>query len=603
MRSRTICLSICMVLGSLLLGAQVSPNCDTAIPICNSTPVNAGTQGYGADDFHGAFSTGCLEQTLTGAIESNSAWYRFRTAASGQLGFNIGFETTEDWDFALYRATDCGNLGDPVRCNFFDNQEEEASMGVGEDPSGNTGSVLYEDWLQVQPGEDYYLLINNFTNNNSGFSIQFTGGIFVTNPTDALDCSLITNLLGPPIAACTNQNIQLDASNTPEAAISYAWFLDTGTGFQPIPGETTAFLTVLTSATYRVEVTTTTGNSISDVQVGFTQAPVTALVQDEYVCSDTLAFDLSQKDQEALGTQNADEVLVSYHSNMADAQRGAGPFPKTYPLSAGSETIYIRTTSVQNSMCYDVSEEFILTVEETPILDFQTEVFLCDESSGIIIGDSSPDPQLVYSWDSGENTPSIVVSAGGTYTLTATNYQQGQLSCTATATITVIVSESPTISGIIIGDLQRNNSVEVVTAGEGEYEFQLDAGPFQNSGIFSNVAPGMHTVAVNDPKGCGMLTETITVVGFPKFFTPNGDGVNDLWHVIGVTTLRDAVVRVYDRYGKLLKQMEADFPGWDGTYNGQLLPSSDYWFKLSYTDNMGLVVEAKYIQNHFVLKR
>ena len=64
--------------------AQVSPDCVSAIPICDNTPVNAGTDGYGVDDFDGAFSSGCLEQTATGAIESNSAWYRFRTGASGQ---------------------------------------------------------------------------------------------------------------------------------------------------------------------------------------------------------------------------------------------------------------------------------------------------------------------------------------------------------------------------------------------------------------------------------------------------------------------------------------------------------------------------------------
>jgi gliding motility-associated-like protein len=167
----------------------------------------------------------------------------------------------------------------------------------------------------------------------------------------------------------------------------------------------------------------------------------------------------------------------------------------------------------------------------------------------------------------------------------------------------LIISESPAISEVITDDLQRNNSVEIVTEREGNYEFQLDSGPFQNSGIFSNVAPGMHTVTVNDLKGCGMVTESITVVGFPKYFTPNGDGVNDQWHIKGVSMLSNAVVHVYDRYGKLLKQLEADHPGWDGTFNGRLLPSSDYWFKLTYTDRRGQVVEARYLDNHFALKR
>ena len=122
-------------------------------------------------------------------------------------------------------------------------------MGVGEDPTGSTTTVLYEDWLQVEPGQDYYLLINNFSNTNSGFSIQFTGNIFNTNPLDALDCSIINNLLGPPQAACDNQNIVLDA--TTAGALAYNWYMDTGSGFLLIPGETNPTLNVTISAMYR----------------------------------------------------------------------------------------------------------------------------------------------------------------------------------------------------------------------------------------------------------------------------------------------------------------------------------------------------------------
>jgi len=92
------------------LQAQVSADCTNAIPICNNTPANGGTDGFGIDDFNGASMSGCLEQTITDAIESNSAWYRFRTGAAGQLGFNLGIDSSEDWDFALYKASDCGIL-------------------------------------------------------------------------------------------------------------------------------------------------------------------------------------------------------------------------------------------------------------------------------------------------------------------------------------------------------------------------------------------------------------------------------------------------------------------------------------------------------------
>jgi len=602
MKWTTFAISVLTLLVSPCLMAQVAVDCVNAIPICSNTPVNSGTMGYGVDDFNGAAMSGCLEQTVTGFIESNSAWYRFRTGAAGELGFNIGFDTSEDWDFALYRASDCATLGDPVRCNFFDNQDQEAYMGVGEDPTGSTNTFLYEDWLQVQPGEDYYLLINNFSNSNSGFSIQFSGNIFVTNPFDALDCSIINNLLGPPIAACDNQNVILDATTTD--VVSYTWYLDTGTGFQLIPGETAATLQAMTSAFYRVEVITISMNNIiSDVQVGFTTSPTTNAISDEVSCSDIEFFDLSQKDAEALGAQDPDQVVVTYHNTITDANSGSNPLPTQYPVNIGSQNIYVRTSSVQNPNCFDASEQFNLNIVASAVLNFPEEVFICEASSGVLIGETNPDAQFVYSWDTGENSASIIVSQAGSYTLTATNSQTGQIDCITTRTVDVIVSETPEITGVLVDGLQQNNRVEVNTNITGNLEFQIDGEEFQTSNIFNNVAPGAHTMTVNDLGGCGMDTESIVVVGFPKFFTPNGDGANDYWHIIGVSTLTNPVVHVFDRYGKLIKQLNENSLGWDGTYNGSALPSSDYWFKLSYTDTSGQMIEARFINNHFSLRR
>ena len=586
--------------GVLQSTAQVAPDCSNAIPICNNTPVNGGTNDYGIDDFNGATMSGCLEQTITGAIESNSAWYRFRTGASGQLGFNIGFDTSEDWDFALYQSNDCNNLGEPVRCNFFDNGDENAFMGVGEDPTGDTETVLYEDWLQVTPGEDYYLLINNYSNNNTGFSIQFSGHIFVTNPYDALDCSIINNLLGPPISACEGDSIVLDATTTD--AITYNWFEDTGSGFQSISGQNNATLTVTASANYRVEVIVPSGNNIiSDVQVAFSVVPTTNPVTHIASCSDTVLFDLSQKDSEALGSQSPTAFVVSYYATSADAQQGIDFLPKQYAATVGTQTIYVRTTSLENPNCFDTSQQFDLTVVETPVLDFPEEEFICQDAGSVTIGDSNNNPNYNYSWDTGETTSTISVSQGGSYTLTATVDQAG-ITCTNSRTVTVIVSTPPVITNVIIEDLQKNNKVSVEIDKEGEFEYWLDDGNVQNSNVFHNVAPGAHMVTVNDPMGCGSATENIVVVGFPKFFTPNGDGANDGWNIEGISTLQDPEVLIFDRFGKLLAQLD-DQSSWNGKFNGKPLPSTDYWFKLTYIDVEGERTTAKYINNHFSLKR
>ncbi|WP_047246097.1 T9SS type B sorting domain-containing protein [Maribacter thermophilus] len=147
------------------------------------------------------------------------------------------------------------------------------------------------------------------------------------------------------------------------------------------------------------------------------------------------------------------------------------------------------------------------------------------------------------------------------------------------------------------------NDIEFNVVGNGDYEYAINGGVFQDDPVFRDVPPGINTVIINDKNGCG-TTEPIEflVVAYPKFFTPNADGVNDEWNVRGIETLADPVVYIFDRYGKLLKQLGAT-EGWDGTYNGKQMPSTDYWFRFEYQEEEAGVLVAKTRKTHFALKR
>lgn len=82
---------------------------------------------------------------------------------------------------------------------------------------------------------------------------------------------------------------------------------------------------------------------------------------------------------------------------------------------------------------------------------------------------------------------------------------------------------------------------------------------------------------------------------YPKFFTPNGDGFNDFWKIKNIDLFPNAELNIFDRYGKLLKQLNISNNGWDGTFNGLALPSDDYWFQL--------IIDNKTIKGHFSLKK
>ncbi|MEX0289026.1 MAG: T9SS type B sorting domain-containing protein [Flavobacteriaceae bacterium] len=177
--------------------------------------------------------------------------------------------------------------------------------------------------------------------------------------------------------------------------------------------------------------------------------------------------------------------------------------------------------------------------------------------------------------------------------------------CTNSKLFDVVVSETATIVGMDIVNLPQGRQVTVRVTGMGDYEYALDDadGPYQDSPVFSEVRPGPHTAYVRDKNGCGIAQRTVdrdlTRSDFPRFFTPNGDGINDFWQFVPPEENfenRLTLISIFDRYGNLLAQISPGTQGWDGKFQGTLLPSSDYWFK-------ALIADGPEILGHFALKR
>lgn len=82
---------------------------------------------------------------------------------------------------------------------------------------------------------------------------------------------------------------------------------------------------------------------------------------------------------------------------------------------------------------------------------------------------------------------------------------------------------------------------------------------------------------------------------FPKFLTPNNDGYNDTWTIDFAYLAPNSTIKILDRYGKLIKILD-NGATWDGTYNGQILPATDYWFVVTRAN-------GKEYKGHFSLKR
>jgi gliding motility-associated-like protein len=187
--------------------------------------------------------------------------------------------------------------------------------------------------------------------------------------------------------------------------------------------------------------------------------------------------------------------------------------------------------------------------------------------------------------------------AVGQYGVTITDIITG---CESPAFANVDSSSPPTDFTYEVNGFFADNPTVVITAIPiGDYEYQLNYGPFQSSNVFDNIAAGPHTISVRDPEACDILTKEVLIIDFPKYFTPNGDGINDTWTIPSITSMSSTKIHIFDRFGKLIKEMTASGIGWDGTYNGQLLPATDYWFTINYQE-AGI---NKEFRSHFAMKR
>ncbi|MGB2050248.1 MAG: T9SS type B sorting domain-containing protein, partial [Flavobacteriaceae bacterium] len=241
----------------------------------------------------------------------------------------------------------------------------------------------------------------------------------------------------------------------------------------------------------------------------------------------------------------------------------------------------------------------IPTTIEITVLQQITPTFLIDD---ICIGESTAQLPVVSEENiSGSWSPATVNNlVTTTYTFTP---DPGQ--CANTTTETINVNPINTLSIATentSAPFDSNQIIEVtVTGGSGNYEYQLDGGIWQNSPVFQNVIGCQeHIVKVRDEEGCSNEPESVvTILSYPKFFTPNGDGYNDFWNIECLKN-RTGLISIFDRFGKLLKQFKTTSSGWNGSYNDALMPTSDYWFMVRYFDENGL---EKEFRSHFTLRR
>ncbi len=352
---------------------------------------------------------------------------------------------------------------------------------------------------------------------------------------------------------------------------------------------------------YRIESTTNeacfaTGSFFVTVYNSPIANPTTAIVLCDEQETGKAEFKLNTKALEILNGQDANTYIISYFTTANDAILKINTITNTnYTNTSPNETLYYRIEHKEYESCY-ATGTIDLILNPLPEIVLEDSYVICPDNPQINIDGGSFDS---WSWkDAKANeiaTSRALENVGlGSYSLTVTQTTNG-VTCSNTKSFEVFSSGAPEVFTVDTSGFSDRITLVVNATGIGDFEYSIDGENYQHSNTFE-VSPGEYTVFVRDPFNCRTLDETIYAIGYQKFFSPNGDMVNDTWNIIGGEKYPNAMVTIYDRYGKPLAQFFSTDLGWDGRYKGRPIPADNYWFKYQY-DN------GKIITGHFALKR
>jgi gliding motility-associated-like protein len=304
-------------------------------------------------------------------------------------------------------------------------------------------------------------------------------------------------------------------------------------------------------------------------------------------------------------------------------------------LFLNNADVFVRISNIGTNACSGIGQfKIFINIRPTPAGN-TTPQYLC-------VNNPIDNPQLIsidlhaetgvvtdtYKWYLNGNLISGAISAvhkanvEGTYRVEAYRVYLNEISDTTDDSETMGYNTFDVLESnkalIITTDITDNldnpeeNNLRIKVSGIGAYQYALNSsniadfttGTDNLTFTFNQVKPGLNTVYIRDINGCGItVSQKLSFLFFQRHFSPNNDGILDTWRILGANNsfYKSARVEIFDRYGKVVALItNKNSNGWNGTYNGNKLPSNDYWFNAVLEDINGNVRKET---GHFSLLR
>ncbi len=448
----------------------------------------------------------------------------------------------------------------------------------------------------------------NIISNNDFITVRITDGNSNCYSESNVSLSVNSSPILPPlptIYSCDSDNDGISNSfdisgvestllnNRTDLSVSYfdANGNDISSTFISPFTNTVAFNQIIT-----IEVTDSNTNCLSTAYLALEtiSQPIVNIPNNIYSCDEGngfSTFDISQVTPEILNGQT--NLTVQYY----DDNGLINSLSNYQNITAYNQSITAIVSFLSNDQC-NTSITFDLITEDLPEINLNTNYIICGTDPYIDITVSGEFDNYIWTQlDTGiviSNSPATQLIDNGNYSLEIFKTNNG-INCSNIYYTNLNRSQLPTITSVNIGSL-GNNYAEIIAIGDGDFEYSVDGINYFQTNYFDDLEGGTHQVYVRDKNGCGSDSQIINIIDYPKYFTPNGDGYHDYWKIKGLNNDDSAKIYIYDRYGKLLKQISGNSVGWNGNFNSSPLPSDTYWFNVILENGTGF-------KGYFALKR
>lgn len=478
--------------------------------------------------------------------------------------------TGPDAGTQFWQGTASGFATQPHNFSFWNNGEPNQYLGANEDYAHITanGVGINGSWNDLTNTGD---LSGDFQ--PKGYIVEYGGmpgdPILKISASTKISIPVISNTMNASRCSGGNMTLQATSDN------GRVYWYQNQVGGMPIATGLSYTSSYSASTTLYVSPFNESCNAIrTPVTATVHQIPAITSVGHKAICGTGIA---------TLSATSSGGEINWYDSATSSVILNTGTNFSTPFLS--STTSYF-VEAYNNGCSNGIRVPVTATVNQLPVFNDET-VELCE---GEILLLDATYPNVTYKWSTGDNTALITVNSAGIFTVTLTDINT---LCTTDKTFEVSEIKKPKIREVVV----NYNQAQIITQENGLYEYTVDSNAFQSSPQFDNLKGGVRTFIVNELNGCGNDSKEVLILLVPRFITPNNDSYNDYFLIEGLSAYPEAIIQIFDRFGRILYTQYGNLKPWDGTYNGSQLPSSDYWYTIHLSNNL------PEIKGHFTVKR